>query len=195
MTKRMGRKFARRDARFPSPTQLGFTRVGHLTWSKSDTSDFDVGEGAVAKRRRMRGSLRGDRPLIRLAAASRQRSTFSHKGRRKRRMPLPRAESRGAEQRLLRRGLRAPVLRRRENLATEFGGGVPAPARVVEHGTRERDHVGLAGRNDLFSLLRFRDQADGDGGKPGGLPDRLREQHLVAGTERYLLQRRDAARR
>jgi hypothetical protein len=30
----------------------------------------------------MRGSLRGDRPLIRLAAASRQRSTFSHKGRR-----------------------------------------------------------------------------------------------------------------
>src|SRR4051794_17809870 len=34
----------------------------------------------------MRGSLngktRGDKPLIRLAAASRQRSTFSHKGRR-----------------------------------------------------------------------------------------------------------------
>jgi hypothetical protein len=31
----------------------------------------------------MRGSLRGDIPLIRLATASQRRSTFSHKGRRK----------------------------------------------------------------------------------------------------------------
>src|SRR5882762_3815362 len=57
---------------------------------------------------------------------------------------LPRAERRGPEQRFLRRGLRAPILRRRFDLAAEFGGGVPAPARVVEHGARQRDHVGLA---------------------------------------------------
>src|SRR6266852_9399950 len=64
----------------------------------------------------------------------------------------PRTESRRAEQRLLRRGLRAPVLRRRFDLAAEFGGGVPAPARVVEHGARQRDHVGLAGRDNIFGL-------------------------------------------
>ena len=33
-------------------------------------------------------------------------------------------------------------------LAAEFGGGVPAPARVVEHAARQRDHVGLAGGDD-----------------------------------------------
>jgi len=32
---------------FPSATQLGFTRVGHLTLSKSDKSDFDVGREAA----------------------------------------------------------------------------------------------------------------------------------------------------
>src|SRR5207237_10488967 len=37
----------------------------------------------------MRGSLRGDRPLIRLAGAARQRSTFSHKGRREERLRYP----------------------------------------------------------------------------------------------------------
>src|SRR5882757_7997551 len=31
----------RRRRRAPSPTQLGFTRVGHLKLSKSDISDFD----------------------------------------------------------------------------------------------------------------------------------------------------------
>ena len=68
---------------------------------------------------------------------------------------LPRPERGRAEQRLLRRGLRAPVLRRCINGAAEFGGGVPAPARVVEHAAGQRDHVGLAGGHDLFGLLRL----------------------------------------
>src|SRR5258708_1306327 len=55
----------------------------------------------------------------------------------------PRPECGRAEQRLLRRGLRAPILRRRFALAAQFGGGVPAPARVVEHAAGERDHVGF----------------------------------------------------
>src|SRR6266403_4883133 len=68
-----------------------------------------------------------------------------------------------AEQRLLGRGLRAPVLRRGVDLAAELGGGVPAPARVVMHGARQRDHVGLAGGDDVLGLLRFGDQPDRDG--------------------------------
>src|SRR6185312_4866673 len=41
------------------------------------------------QRGRMRGSLRGDRPLTRLAAASRRRSTLSHKGRGEVGAPVP----------------------------------------------------------------------------------------------------------
>src|SRR4051794_12227644 len=64
-----------------------------------------------------------------------------------------RAEPGGAEQLFLRGGLRAPILRRRRNLAAELGRRVPAPARVVQHATGERDHVGLPGGYDLFGLL------------------------------------------
>src|SRR5260221_14525968 len=81
--------------------------------------------------------------------------------------PSPHPEPGLAEQRLLRRGLRAPVLRRGLDLAAEFGGGVPAPARVVQHGARPRDHVGLAGGDDLFGLFRFGDPPDPDGGDAG----------------------------
>src|SRR5260370_17521609 len=70
-------------------------------------------------------------------------------------VPSPGAERRRPEQCLLRRGLRAPVLRRRLDLAAEFGRGVPAPARVVEHGARQRDHFALPGRYDPFGLLPF----------------------------------------
>ena len=59
------------------------------------------------------------------------------------------------------------------DLAAEFGRGVPAPARIVEHAARERDHVGLAGGDDLLGLPRFGDQADRDGGHAGRLLDRL----------------------
>src|ERR1700693_5051241 len=68
--------------------------------------------------------------------------------------PSPHPEARLAEQRFLRRGLRAPVLRWRLDLAAEFGGGVPAPARIVKHGARQRDHVGLAGGEDGLGLFR-----------------------------------------
>ncbi|MBA7712262.1 hypothetical protein ES703_121234 [subsurface metagenome] len=98
---------------------------------------------------------------------------------------LARSERRRAEQRLLRRRLRTPVLRRCRNFAAEFGRSVPAPARIVEHAAGQRDHVGLAGRHDLLGLLRFGDQADRHGDEAGGFLDRLRERYLVAGAERY----------
>src|SRR5262245_53231778 len=100
------------------------------------------------------------------------------------RINSPRPETRLAEQRLLRRRLRAPVLRRCRHLAAELGGSMPAPARVVEHAAGERDHVGLAGGDDLLGLLGLGDQADRHGGDAGGLLDRLRERHLVTGPER-----------
>src|SRR6185437_11096806 len=108
---------------------------------------------------------------------------------------LPRAESRFAEQRLLRSGLRAPVLRRGIHLAAELGRGVPAPARVVKHAAGECDHIGLAGSDDLFGVARFRDQADRHGGHPGRLLDRLRKRQLIAGRQRNFLLRRYAAGR
>src|SRR5215468_9691507 len=107
----------------------------------------------------------------------------------------PRPETRLAEQRLLRRRLRAPVLLRRAHLTAEFGGGMPTPTRGVEHAAGKRDHVGLAGGDDLLGLLRLGNQADRHGGDAGGLLDRLRERHLVAGPERNFLQRRYAAGR
>src|SRR3954451_13944086 len=107
--------------------------------------------------------------------------------------PSPRPERGLAEQRLLGRGLRAPILRRRFDLAAEFGCGVPGPARVVEQAAGERDHVGLAGCDDLFGLLRLCDQADGDGGQTRLALDGLCKLHLIAGAECDLLQRRDAA--
>src|SRR5882757_9978347 len=83
-----------------------------------------------AVRRPMRGLYP---PMETPHPARLRRATFSHKGRREESLSLPRPERRRAEQRLLRRGLRTPVLRRRLDLAADFGGGVPAPARVVEH--------------------------------------------------------------
>src|ERR1019366_8908747 len=81
----------------------------------------------------------------------------------------PRAERRRPEQILLlmRRG--APVGRRRIDVAAEFGRGVPAPARVVEHAARQRDHVGLPRCDDLFGLPRLGDEADRDGVDAGCL--------------------------
>src|SRR5579871_3191039 len=108
---------------------------------------------------------------------------------------LPRAESGFAEQRLLRGGLRAPILRRGINRAAELGRGVPGPARIVEHAAGERDHVGLARRNDLFRRVRFRDQADGHRGHAGCFFDRLRERGRITRRQRDFLLRRYAAGR
>src|SRR5215475_3351652 len=75
---------------------------------------------------------------------------------------LPRAKTGFAEQRLELGGLRAPIGRRCVDLAAELGRGMPAPARIVKHTARQRDHVGLASGDDLLRLRGPRDQADCD---------------------------------
>src|SRR5215471_14871752 len=106
---------------------------------------------------------------------------------------LPRAEGGGAEQLPLLGGWSTPIWRRRGDVTSKFSGGVPAPARVVKHAARQRDHVGLARGNDFFGMAGLCDQADRGGADAGRLPDRLRERHLVARRERYFLRRRHAA--
>ena len=41
----MNRSSYRMQGLLPLPTELGFTRVRHMDRSKSETSDFDWGEG------------------------------------------------------------------------------------------------------------------------------------------------------
>src|SRR3569832_480317 len=84
-----------------------------------------------------------------------------------------------AEQLLELARLCPPIGRRRADLAAERGGGVPAPARIVEHAARECDHVGLAGSNDIFGLLRLGYLADRDGRQPRGPFDGLNKRHRV----------------
>src|ERR1700722_15429302 len=125
-------------------------------------------------------------------AAKQRRATTGV--RRSTRTISPRAERGLAEQLFLRRGLRAPILRRCIDLATKLGRGVPGPAWIVKHATRERHHVDLAGSDDVFRLARFRDQTDGHGGHIRRLLDRPRKRDLITGRQRDFLLRRHAAR-
>src|SRR5205814_5104593 len=63
----------------------------------------------------------------------------------------PRPKAGRPEQRLVGRGLRAPVLRRRIDLPAEFGRRMPCPARVVELGAPQRDPGGLGGGGRLLA--------------------------------------------
>jgi hypothetical protein len=71
---------------------------------------------------------------------------------------------------------------------------MPGPARLVEHGPGHAHQVGLAGGDDGLGLLRFGDQAHGDGRQPGLCADALGKGQLVAGAEGDLLQGREAPR-
>src|SRR5919112_2070661 len=66
------------------------------------------------------------------------------------------------EQVLVLARLRAPVLLRRMDASAQSSRRMPGPARVVQHGTGERDRIRLAVGDDCLGLLRVGDQADGD---------------------------------
>src|SRR5512135_1578568 len=72
------------------------------------------------------------------------------------------------------------VLRRVLDLYAELLRRVPHPARVVQEAARERDHVGLALRDDALGLLRIGDQADRAHGDRRALLHLLGERQLVA---------------
>jgi hypothetical protein len=71
---------------------------------------------------------------------------------------------------------------------------VERPVRVAQHGAGEDDQIGAALPDDLVGLRRIRDQPDGRRGDAGSAADRLRERHLVAGSERNRRVRDVAAR-
>ena len=60
--------------------------------------------------------------------------------------------------------LAAQVLRGGRHLGAQLAGGLPGPARVVEHGAGHADGIGLAGIQDGLGLLRVGDQAHGNHG-------------------------------
>ena len=66
-------------------------------------------------------------------------------------------------------------------------GGMPRPARVVQHRPRERDGIGLAVAENGLCMVRFADQADGDDGHPQFRLQALGKRHLISGCQRYLL--------
>src|SRR4029077_14429834 len=107
-----------------------------------------------------------------------------------------RAMRRLFEQRAVLAGRRPPVGRRYiVDGGAELSCGVPAPAGVVEHVASQRDLVRMAAGEDLFSLLRSGDQADGNSIDLGRFLHRLREWNLITGSQGDFLHGRDAARR
>lgn len=71
-------------------------------------------------------------------------------------------------------------------LVAERIGCMPAPARIIEKGPRQRDHVSAAVRQNLFSLMRLRDQANRAGRNARRLSDLAREIDLISGLERHV---------
>ena len=66
-------------------------------------------------------------------------------------------------------------------------GSMPWPARIVENGPRQRDHVGIAGTEDGLGLLEFTNEPDGDNGNPRCLLHPACERDLIARPDRDLL--------
>jgi hypothetical protein len=91
-------------------------------------------------------------------------------------------------------GLCSPILRRRLHLSTKFGRGIPRPARIEEHASRQGHQIGFAARNDLVRLLRFRDETDGNDRKERFFFDAFGQWHLIVRANGDLLQWREASR-
>ena len=81
------------------------------------------------------------------------------------------------------------------HLATQLGCRLPAPARVVQKGPRQRHQIRVTGLHNRLGLRRLGDQTNRDGGQGGGLPHGARQRDLVARREGNFLLRRHAARR
>jgi hypothetical protein len=72
---------------------------------------------------------------------------------------------------------------------------MPRPARVVKHGSGQRDRVGLIVGDDALGLFGLGNQADRYRRKPNLGLHALCVRHLIARPQLDRLQRRDAARR
>ena len=85
--------------------------------------------------------------------------------------------------------LAAPVLARRLYFGPEGGGGMPDPARVVQHAARDADQVGAAVGQHLLGLLRLCDEAYRHDRDVDRLADGPGKRHLVTRSERDFLTR------
>nr|GEU28584.1 hypothetical protein [Tanacetum cinerariifolium] len=91
------------------------------------------------------------------------------------------------------RRLAAQILARCAHLAAQRGGRMPRPARVVQHGARQRHQVSVAVGDDGLGVQRLGNQAHGHDRDTDHLLDGARQRHLVAGTDGNLLVRMQAA--
>ena len=64
----------------------------------------------------------------------------------------------GCEQAFESSRLGTKILTGHANLGAQLRGGVPWPARIEEDRARQRDHVGIAGRDDRLGLIEAADQ-------------------------------------
>lgn len=74
----------------------------------------------------------------------------------------------------------APVLRWRFDCRAQLSGRHPSPVRVVKKDPADSDQVRVPLRNDGLNLVRFVDEADGDGWNINLVSDFLGKRHLIA---------------
>src|SRR5688572_30412563 len=79
----------------------------------------------------------------------------------------------------------ALVLRRILELRAELYCSVPAPARIEQHGARERNEIGVACFENRFRVAWIADEADRAGDDTGFAADLRGERHLVARSDRH----------
>jgi hypothetical protein len=60
---------------------------------------------------------------------------------------------------------------------------VQGPVGIAQHFAGEKDHVGVAGGDDLIGLCGFCDHADGGRGNSSFSPDAGGERHLETGAD------------
>jgi hypothetical protein len=94
---------------------------------------------------------------------------------------------RGCEQAFEPSRLGTKILIGHANVGAKFRGGVPWPARIEEDRARQRDQVGIAGRDDRLGLIEAADQPDGNHRDTHDGLDRTGKRHLIARTHRDLL--------
>jgi hypothetical protein len=68
-------------------------------------------------------------------------------------------------------------LRRRIDCRAKLGRRMPRPTRIVQHPACQRDEIRLAARDDVFGLLCFGDQAEGDRRESSGFLHGLRKRN------------------
>ena len=81
----------------------------------------------------------------------------------------------------------SPIGFARLNLSIQTRCRLPGPSGFVQKRSGQSDQIRLTLCDDVFGLLRLRDQTHGNGGQSRLRFDASREADLVIGSDRYLL--------